>query len=372
MGIKPLRIVIAGGSLGGLFAGVALRAHGHEVSIHERSKGNLESRGAGIVLQTDVEEFLRTYKVCTPSEISIPLKERQFVKYDGSATKMEMPQPMTSWDMLYRKLREVFPDEFYHTGQDVVGFQQDEKQVMVKFSDGEQLKADLFIAVDGIGSTIRHQLLPAENPVYAGYVAWRGLIEESELPSGLLKFFENKFTFFQGMRTQILSYMIPGAHDIKSRRLNWVWYVNVKQEELKSLFTDKTGRQREFFMPPGKVRNEYVDNLKSVEKAKLPSQFKELVDLTIEPFVQPITDLSVSQMVFDRVLLLGDSAFVPRPHTAASASKASINAMQLADVLANEDDLTLALKKWETSQLIVGKHLESLGKRLGQNSRLGY
>lgn len=372
MNIKPLRIVIAGGSLGGLFAGIALKAHGHEVSIHERSTGNLQSRGAGIVLQTDVMEFLETYKVCSISEMSISSKDRQFVHFDGSAKQMYMPQLMTSWDMLYRKLREAFPEDLYHTGQDVVGFQEDENQVLVKLSNGQQLTADLFIAADGIGSKIRQELLPAENPIYAGYVAWRGVIEENEAPTDLIRFFEDKFTFYQGARTQILSYLIPGVKDIQNRRLNWVWYVNVKQEELKHLLTDETGRQLEFFMPPGSVLNEYVERIKLDAKSLLPSQFYQLVNITEKPFLQPINDLAISKMVFGRVILLGESAFVPRPHTAASASKAAINAMQLADALVRKEDLTSTLNRWESSQLILGENLLSLGTRLGQSSRLGY
>lgn len=372
MSIRPLRIVIAGGSLGGLFAGIALRTQGHNVSIHERSTGKMQSRGAGIVLQTDVMDFFETYKVSPISEISISSKDRQFVNFDGSARQMLMPQLMTSWDMLYRKLREAVPEDVYHTGQEVVGYEQDENQVLVKFSNGEQLKADLFIAADGIGSTIRQQLLPGQNPVYAGYVAWRGIIDENEVPTDLIRFFENKFTFYQGARTQILSYLIPGVNNVQHRRLNWVWYVNADQEELKQLLTDEDGRQMEFFMPPGKVLNKYVEQIKLEAKSILPSQFNQLVNLTHEPFLQPINDLAISQMVFGRVILLGESAFVPRPHTAASASKAAINAMQLVDALASEDDLAWALDRWESAQLQVGRNLLSLGVRLGKSSNLGY
>ncbi len=45
---KPRALVI-GGSLGGLCAGVCLRAAGWRVSIFERSPGLMDDRGAGIV-----------------------------------------------------------------------------------------------------------------------------------------------------------------------------------------------------------------------------------------------------------------------------------------------------------------------------------
>ena len=34
-----------------------------------------------------------------------------------------MPQAMTSWDTLYRKLLAAFPDAHYHTGSRLMGFE---------------------------------------------------------------------------------------------------------------------------------------------------------------------------------------------------------------------------------------------------------
>jgi 2-polyprenyl-6-methoxyphenol hydroxylase-like FAD-dependent oxidoreductase len=59
----------------------------------------------------------------------------------------------------------------------------------------------------------------------------------------------------------------------------------------------------------------------------LPPAFVRLVEATDEPFVQTIHDLAVPRMVFGRVRLTGDAAFVPRPHRAASTAKAAANAL---------------------------------------------
>ena len=56
----------------------------------------------------------------------------------------------------------------------------------------------------------------------------------------------------------------------------------------------------------------------------------ELVAATPEPFLQTIVDIGVSRTVFGRACLLGDAAFVVRPHTAAAAAKAAGDAMSLA------------------------------------------
>ncbi len=95
---------------------------------------------------------------------------------------------------------------------------------------------------------------------------------------------------------------------------------------------------------------------------------------TKEPFIQTISDLSISQMTFGRVCILGDAAFVPRPHTAASTSKAATNAVALANTIANYSnmDVVEALKKWEPSQLELGNYLKYLGISLGNRSQFSH
>jgi 2-polyprenyl-6-methoxyphenol hydroxylase-like FAD-dependent oxidoreductase len=75
-------------------------------------------------------------------------------------------------------------------------------------------------------------------------------------------------------------------------------------------------------------------------------------------------------MVFDRTLLVGDAAFIPRPHTAASTSKAAANAIALGETIrASSGDLDTALGKWESAQLTLGQRLEAQGRMLGNRSQ---
>src|SRR5258708_2852561 len=97
----------------------------------------------------------------------------------------------------------------------------------------------------------------------------------------------------------------------------------------------------------------------------LPPTFLRLVEATAEPFVQTIHDLAVSKMAFGRVCLIGDAAFVPRPHTAASTAKAAANALGLADCLtATGGDVEEALRRWEPTELDTGRQLQVHGQRL--------
>jgi len=54
-------VTIAGGSIGGLCAAVALRGIGADVHIYERVTGPMETRGAGIVVQSDLVQLLRQH-----------------------------------------------------------------------------------------------------------------------------------------------------------------------------------------------------------------------------------------------------------------------------------------------------------------------
>ena len=112
-----LKVVVVGGSLGGLFNAIALRSLGCEVDVYEKSSGLMQDRGAGIVFQPEVAEFLTRYDVATLESLVVPVQTRRYLHVDGSiAQESAMPQAMTSWDALYRELRAAFGEDRYHVG----------------------------------------------------------------------------------------------------------------------------------------------------------------------------------------------------------------------------------------------------------------
>ena len=56
---QQLQIAVAGGSIGGLCAGLALHGSGFDVQVYERHAGPMEARGAGIVVQSELLQLLR-------------------------------------------------------------------------------------------------------------------------------------------------------------------------------------------------------------------------------------------------------------------------------------------------------------------------
>jgi 2-polyprenyl-6-methoxyphenol hydroxylase-like FAD-dependent oxidoreductase len=98
----------------------------------------------------------------------------------------------------------------------------------------------------------------------------------------------------------------------------------------------------------------------------LPRPFREVVEATANPFAQAIRDLASDRMVASRVVIIGDAATIPRPHTAASTSKAAANAHALAaELQTSPGDVPAALTRWEPNQIALGKYLRRQGSQTG-------
>lgn len=363
--------IVSGGSMGGLFSGFALYQHGWDVNVFEQTAGELKSRGAGIVAQPSMLRYMEEHDIISDGEITTETNRREYLNRDGSVErKFADSMTFTSWDAVYRHLRGAFPDDRYRMGYEVVGVEQHGESVTVEFADGTEKRADLLVVAEGGQSDTRKQLLAEPSPEYAGYVAWRGLIDEEAASGNLIEAFENTFVFYEGENELILGYLIPGPDGETSRgnrRLNWVWYDNVRdRDRLKELLTDSRGIEHEFSVPPGELREDVSGQLHEKANADLPDCFSKVVTTTPKPFVQTIYDLSVPKMAFDRVCLLGDAAFVARPHTAAGTAKAAEDGISLADALGN-DEITSALENWEEKRLEAGERLVSEGIRMGES-----
>ena len=368
-GRRLRRVVVAGGSLGGLCAGIALRGIGCAVDVYERSPGPMTSRGAGIVVQPDLLALLRHHEA--PQLPTTTCAVRRYLLADGGVqSETRMPQRFTSWDAIYQTLRATFPNEAYHWGDPVIDFAAEGEGVSVNFAAHAPVTADLLVCADGARSEARRLLLPDVRARYAGYIAWRGTLEESEAPRPLRAAFDNSFTFCDARSGgHILCYFIPGANagvEPGRRRLNWVWYVHADERTaLPALLTDMSGERRDSSVPPGQVPGEHVAGLHAAAVRELHPHFADLVRVTGEPFIQAIEDITVPRMVFGRACLLGDAAFVVRPHTAGATAKAAADASTLAAAL-SQADVPRALASWERSQLELGSQMTRYGVSLGE------
>ena len=88
-------------------------------------------------------------------------------------------------------------------------------------------------------------------------------------------------------------------------------------------------------------------------------------------FIQSVVDVDVPRMAFGRVCLVGDAAFVVRPHAAAGTAKAAADGWSLADALDSADDIAAALMHWQQGQLQLGRQLLERSRRLGETQFRG-
>ena len=143
------------------------------------------------------------------------------------ACQLACPQVLTAWERVYRILRDAFPQQQYHRGWGIRGFEQKADEVVVHLGDRGTLQCELLVGADGLRSTVRQQCLPELVPLYAGYVAWRALVPEAAFPRSIHRELFEYMTFCLPRGEQCLGYPVAGAdNDLRTghRRYNVVWY----------------------------------------------------------------------------------------------------------------------------------------------------
>jgi 2-polyprenyl-6-methoxyphenol hydroxylase-like FAD-dependent oxidoreductase len=363
--------LIIGGSLAGLFTATTLRAAGWRVDVYERSPHELDSRGGGIVLQPDVLAAFRFAGIAPPHALGVASGDRIYLDRDDRVVQRTfMPQTQTSWNTLYRTLLAALPADAVHRGETLARVEQTDAGVSAHFVSGRVATGDLLVGADGGLSTVRNQLAPDVTPAYAGYVAWRGLAPEGRVPTRAASVLAGTFAFQQGDGHMLLAYLVPGEDGSTApgeRRWNWVWYRPVAPQDLPRLMTDRHGRGHAFSLPPGAAKEDDIAALRQAAAGMLAPSFQDLVGATDEPFVQAILDLQSTQMVFDRIVLVGDAAFIPRPHTAGSSAKAAADALTLAVAMqSTAGTLAARLEAWQTARQRDGRHMTEWGMAMGE------
>lgn len=366
------RILVVGGSMGGLFAAVLLGRAGFDVTVTERSAHGLEGRGAGLVGQSEVVDILREVGVEHLARVGVTAHERIYLdRSDAIIHRQRTPQTQLSWDILFRTFRERVPDARYRLQDRAVQVRNDASGVRVTYADGQEETADLVIGADGIGSLVREAVSgPHSRPSYVGYVTWRGLVPETEMPEVARRQLFERFSFYDGPGVHVLGYLVPGADgstEVGRRRYNWVWYRRHSHDELSRVLVDRDGISRPFSIAPGRVRPEVVDSLKRDAAEALPPSLAQAVAAEGTPFVHAIFDYAPPRMVKGRVALLGDAAFVARPHTAMGVAKAAGDAFALRDALQAHENIEAALAAYQAARVPVGQAIVAYGQRLGRS-----
>jgi 2-polyprenyl-6-methoxyphenol hydroxylase-like FAD-dependent oxidoreductase len=361
------RAIIIGGSMSGLFSAAFLRQVGWRAEVYERSPVELVGRGAGITTHPELLEALEKSGAGT-RDLGIEVDKRIALDRDGRViAEKYLPQILTSWDRLQRLMRGTIDEAQYHLGHAFECVEQDGSGVLVHFAGGKRERADLLIGADGIRSSVREQVAPQVQPIYSGYYIWRGAPNEAELAQETRASIFPYFTFFLPERQQVIGYPIAGLNNdlrLGHRRYNFIWYRVADAQELRRMCVDERGQQHDHSVPPPLIREDLIAQMRDEAQAIMPPQFLDCL-AKMRPFFTPIYDFSTPQLVFGRVVLVGDAASSARPHMGFGMAKAGGDAQALAAALGSHDDIDAGLAAYHKARQPIGERIMLHGRKLG-------
>jgi 2-polyprenyl-6-methoxyphenol hydroxylase-like FAD-dependent oxidoreductase len=361
------RALVIGGSLGGLLAAHLLRLSGWDVIVFERSGEDLVGRGAGLNVLPQLIDILRRLGITFDGSMGVKVDIALFLdRNGGTIAERATNRTMSSWGRLYRSLKDALPASRYRLGMSLQFIEQNADGVTAVFADGTRVSGDLLVAADGIRSTVRAQFLLDVEPRYAGYIAWRAMLQESEFPPAIHAEIFERYTFCLPEGEQFLAYPVPGRNNETrkgKRAYNIVWYRPTDQKKLRDLCTDASGWYHEGAISPRLIRPDVLAEIRATARAVVAPQVAEIFCRS-QPFFQPIFDLESPQLVFGRVALLGDAAYVARPHVGAGVTKAALDASCLADCMAI-DGIDAGLERYQAAQRRFGGALVAFARQEG-------
>lgn len=192
-----LRVAVIGAGIGGLSLALAMRERGMQAQVYEQA-AELTEIGAAIALSANgVREYTRLGLLDELRSASISPSELIFRHWrtgeriaahpvahgDAYADRFGAPYLGIHRADLQNTLSTAFGVQNLHLGCRLVNLVETPDSVILEFANGRVEHADLVVGADGVRSTVRRWITGADDTVYSGTSAFRGLVPVENLPS---------------------------------------------------------------------------------------------------------------------------------------------------------------------------------------------
>ena len=348
-----MRVIVAGGGIGGLATALSLHAEGIEVQVYDQVPV-IRGIGAGINLQPNgVRELVELGLGDALARVGIETARLNYYNKLGQliwseprglAAGYAWPQYSIGRGDLHVLLLEAVERrigaERVHAGHRCVAFCQDASGVEVNFADAATgvvfppVRADALIGADGIRSVVRGLLHPEEGgTVHSGRIQWRGVVEAEP-------FLDGRTHVTMGTR-DVRAIVYPMSEPARQRGRSLINWIAVLGSQLASgeQSWDRRASKSRFF-----------DQFRDWNFDWIP--FADLIQATEEVFEYPKDDRDpLSRWSFGRVTLLGDAAHPMRPVGSQAGSQAIVDARVLAWSLATTQEAEAGLALYEKQRL---------------------
>lgn len=331
-----MKALIAGAGIGGLATALSCHRRGLECEIYEQS-GVVRELGVGVnILPNAVRELrdlalldrldqvgVRTYELFYLNRLG----QQVWHELRGMDAGHEVPQFSVHrgylQGVLYDAVQERLGEDAVRTGHRLTRFEEQAGRVVAVFEDrsGREVgrsEGDVLIGADGIRSTVRAALNPAEgDPLWNGPVLWRGTRDWPSFLTG------RSMLIAGGLQAKVVIYPIGPGQTPATRLTNWA-VIGVPQRRHDRWLGDwsRAGSPDELraFVEPFRIGQ--VDVLAMTSGAPVCYEY-------------PLCDRDpLPRWSHGRVTLLGDAAHPMYPVGSNGATQAIIDARCLADRLA--------------------------------------
>ena len=191
-------IAIIGAGIAGLAISAALRKSGIDTTIYEQAPG-FARVGAGIQMSPNAMRVLdgigvgkkvRAAAFAPPSwrnrDHDTGDMSNEHELGDSALARYGVPYLLMHRGDLHEALHSAVPDETIRYGHTLVGLEQSDDDVTLRFAGGEAARAEAVIAADGVHSVVRDRMLGVEAPRFTGNAAYRTTFSASLLGGRVL------------------------------------------------------------------------------------------------------------------------------------------------------------------------------------------